>query len=174
MLATLARGLPAVPVLAGTAEAIPLAGASVDAIVAGAAFHWFARPAADAQMARVLRPGGSAALLWNPVDPGHPLGQVFTRARRSLGLDPREYDPDVELDRRWFGPTRRRIVGSELTTTVDDFLAQLGSRSYLLTAGPGERARILAEAGAVAAAYAVAGRLTVPVRTTVLHARTRG
>jgi len=44
MLRTLARGLPGVPVLTGTAEAIPLADATVDAVVVGAAFHWFARP----------------------------------------------------------------------------------------------------------------------------------
>jgi len=55
--------------------------------------------------------------------------------------------------------------------TVDAFLAQLGSRSYLLTAPAGQRARILAGARAVASAYACDGRLAVPVRTTVVRAR---
>jgi ubiquinone/menaquinone biosynthesis C-methylase UbiE len=45
--------------VAGPAEAIPLAGASVDTVVAGAAFHWFARPAADSQIARVLPAGAT-------------------------------------------------------------------------------------------------------------------
>src|SRR5713101_3565171 len=53
---------------------------------------------------------------------------------------------------------------------LDAFLAQLGSRSYLLTASPGQRAEILTRARAVADAYARDGRLVVPVRTTVLTA----
>jgi ubiquinone/menaquinone biosynthesis C-methylase UbiE len=82
MLRTRARELPDVAALAAAAEAIPLRTASVDALTVGAAFHWFARPAADAEIGRVLRPGGWAALLWNPVDPAHPLGEVFPAARR--------------------------------------------------------------------------------------------
>ena len=49
----------------GTAEAIPLAPASVDAVTVGQAFHWFDGDRALAEMHRVLRPAGSVALLWN-------------------------------------------------------------------------------------------------------------
>jgi SAM-dependent methyltransferase len=52
-------------VLAGSAEAIPLRGASVDAVFIGDAFHWFDGSAAVDELARVLRPGGGVALLWN-------------------------------------------------------------------------------------------------------------
>jgi ubiquinone/menaquinone biosynthesis C-methylase UbiE len=49
----------------GTAEATTLADKSVDAITAGQAFHWFDREKARAEFARILRPGGWVALVWN-------------------------------------------------------------------------------------------------------------
>jgi SAM-dependent methyltransferase len=54
-----------VRVLAGTAERLPLAGESADAVFVGDAFHWFDGDAAVAELARVLPPGGGVALLWN-------------------------------------------------------------------------------------------------------------
>jgi SAM-dependent methyltransferase len=50
--------------LAGSAEAIPLEDASVDAVFVGEAFHWFDPDAAIPEMARVLRPRGGLAILW--------------------------------------------------------------------------------------------------------------
>lgn len=51
--------------IAGSAEATTLADASVDAIVAGQAFHWFDQPRASSEFRRILRPGGPVVLLWN-------------------------------------------------------------------------------------------------------------
>ena len=50
-------------VLEGSAEAIPLPDASVDAVFVGDAFHWFANPWAVGEIARVLRSGGGLAVL---------------------------------------------------------------------------------------------------------------
>lgn len=65
MRAVLAARSPQVEVLAGSAEAIPLPGASVDAVFIGDAFHWFDGSAAVDELVRVLRAGGGVALLWN-------------------------------------------------------------------------------------------------------------
>ncbi|WP_233488978.1 class I SAM-dependent methyltransferase [Blastococcus sp. TF02-09] len=68
MLAQLTARLPGVPTVAGTAEAVPLTDAAVDAIVAGQAAHWFDPGPAAREFRRVLRPGGTLGLIWNTRD----------------------------------------------------------------------------------------------------------
>jgi SAM-dependent methyltransferase len=48
-----------------TAEATGLPAASVDAIIAGQAFHWFEPCATRAEWRRILRPGAPVLLVWN-------------------------------------------------------------------------------------------------------------
>src|SRR3954463_6996445 len=69
MRAQFARMLPGVPLLDGTAEALPLADASVDAVVLGQAWHWVDPDLASPEVARVLVPGGRLGLVWNLRDP---------------------------------------------------------------------------------------------------------
>src|SRR5439155_552336 len=69
MLAQLRGVLPEVEAIQGAAESIPLADASVDAITVGQAFHWFRPAEAVPELRRVLRDGGSVALIWNNRDP---------------------------------------------------------------------------------------------------------
>lgn len=65
MRARITADLPGVHVMDGTAEAIPLPDGGVDAVVVGEAFHWFAPSCAIPEIARVLRPDGGLAMLWN-------------------------------------------------------------------------------------------------------------
>jgi len=64
----LVHAFPDVTALAGSADAIPLPDASVDAVVCAQAFHWFATRQAVAEMRRVLVPGGVLGLIWNGRD----------------------------------------------------------------------------------------------------------
>lgn len=63
----LKRSMPAT-VLAGTAEAIPLADSSVDGVVSAQAFHWFDGRRALREIRRIVRAGGGLALVWNVRD----------------------------------------------------------------------------------------------------------
>src|SRR2546421_1893180 len=68
MRAELASAVPGVAVLDGTAEAIPCADASADAVTAAQAFHWFSGASALSEIHRVLRPAGGLGLIWNRRD----------------------------------------------------------------------------------------------------------
>ena len=68
MRATFRALLPAVPLLAATAEALPFADASLDAISVAQAWHWFDHDRAIAEAARTLQPGGAMGLVWNARD----------------------------------------------------------------------------------------------------------
>jgi SAM-dependent methyltransferase len=65
MRAVLERVVTEAESLDGTAEAIPLPDASVDAAFVAEAFHWFDAAAAAHELARVLRPGGTLRLVFN-------------------------------------------------------------------------------------------------------------
>jgi SAM-dependent methyltransferase len=65
MRAVLQLVVPEAESLEGTAEAIPLPDASVDAAFVAEAFHWFDAAAAARELARVIRPGGMLRLVFN-------------------------------------------------------------------------------------------------------------
>lgn len=65
MRARLPEGVEA---LEGTAEAIPLPDAAVDAVTVGQAFHWFDPDRTLPEIRRVLRPGGGLGVVWNERD----------------------------------------------------------------------------------------------------------
>lgn len=81
MLSALRAAAPQATALAGSAEQIPLPDASVDVIAVGQAMHWFDLDTALPEMARVLRPAGRLAALWNVDDVSHPFTAAFQRER---------------------------------------------------------------------------------------------
>jgi SAM-dependent methyltransferase len=88
--------LTGVVALAGTAEQIPLAHASVDAVTVGQAFHWFDAAVALREIHRVLRAGGGLALIWNARDERQPL-----QAALSEIFDRYEGDTPRRSQRNW-------------------------------------------------------------------------
>ena len=87
MLDVLSAKLPDVRATVGTAEQIPAPDSSYDVVVAGQAYHWFDHEAALGEIARVLKPGGHLALVWNERDERIPwvkkLGRIIDRSARS-------------------------------------------------------------------------------------------
>jgi SAM-dependent methyltransferase len=79
MRAQFEEAVPGVEALEGTAEALPLADDSADAVSVAAAFHWFRRDEALAEFVRVLRPSGRLAIVYNLRDPESELQQELSR-----------------------------------------------------------------------------------------------
>ena len=81
MRAVLEEGVPEAESLAGSAEAIPLPDASVDAVFTAEAFHWYASDESVGEIVRVLRPRGGLVILWNLDfgDPDPPMGEEVDR-----------------------------------------------------------------------------------------------
>lgn len=72
----------------GAAEATTLPDASVDGVIVGQAFHWFAGPAAVAEFRRILKPGGFIALVWNArATTASPFMVEYERIVHEFGTD---------------------------------------------------------------------------------------
>lgn len=82
MRAQLVQAVPGVEAVTGTAEAIPADDASIDVVTVAQAFHWFDAPKALDEIARVLKPGGSLAILWNERDERTPWVAEMSRIIR--------------------------------------------------------------------------------------------
>jgi SAM-dependent methyltransferase len=125
---------PGVTTLVGTAEAIPLPDRSVDAVVAGQAYHWFDAARAHPEIARVLRPGGAFAAFWNDADPSTPWTVRFAEI-----IDgPRAVDNDRSGSNFGprFGPVAQADFRHEMSLTPDDLVAMATTRSPYLVATP--------------------------------------
>ena len=70
--------------LDGRAEAIPLADASVDFIIAGQAYHWFDPGLTRAEFIRILKPGGWVVLAWNERDESTSFAAEYDQMLSSL------------------------------------------------------------------------------------------
>ncbi|NES31382.1 methyltransferase domain-containing protein [Micromonospora terminaliae] len=175
MRAQLAAATPGTTALAGSAESVPLPDGSADAVLVGQAYHWFDREPAHAEIARVLRPGGTFAPIWNVRDERAAWVAELTRIAH-LG----DNAGDVTEKYADFGPAFTPVELGEFahttTLTPDEVVGMLHTRSYWLTAPPAERERIDGDLRDLFATHPdLAGRVTVelPYRTFVLRSRRR-
>jgi SAM-dependent methyltransferase len=151
--------LPAVPVALGVAEELPLAAGVADLLTVAQGFHWFDHGPALAEAARVLRPGGELALLWNVRDESVPWVHELTELveHRTGG---RPYDDHRE--HRWedviaasgrFGEVTLDRYPNPVATTVGGVLDRLRSTSFVADLDDGPRAALLDEAAALLAGH---------------------
>jgi len=145
MRAILADALPAAHTLAGSAERLPLADHSVDAVAVGAAFHWFDRRAALSEIRRVLRAPGVLGLLGNAFDTTLPW---VARVRELLGPPalerPGHWPSGEELGREFEDVEDRRFPHEQLLDPAR--LRDLArSRSAVALMPAPERERLLAD-----------------------------
>jgi ubiquinone/menaquinone biosynthesis C-methylase UbiE len=163
MRGVLERVLPDVEALPGSAEAIPLPDASVDAATVGQAFHWFRTREALAELHRVIRPGGGIALLWNAWDDHDPRLHAIDMLVRRWRPGPTWRE---DYDGTLFGELEERTFRQQRAVTSDSLVEWVASSSGVATAAPNERERMLAEVRA----FADAGVIDVWIATDVVVA----
>jgi len=81
---SLLRQYPNFTSLDGRSEAIPLANAGVDFIIAGQAYHWFEPELTRVEFTRILKAGGWVVLAWNERDAGAPFLADYEQMLSSL------------------------------------------------------------------------------------------
>ncbi|MET8089189.1 class I SAM-dependent methyltransferase [Micromonospora sp. NPDC005220] len=186
MLGELRRALPAVRALPGSAEAIPLPDASVDAVLAGNALHWFDMAVAGAEIARVLAPGGILAGLWNIMDDRIDWIAALEKVSGSAAIGPRDtlsswrtatadlLVPSTGLDSR-FGSAEQVEFPHGQRRTADSLVETLATRAGMLVMPEKERAAGLGRIRAFLGSRpeTAHGEFTLPMLTGVLRARRR-
>lgn len=166
----------AAEVLAGTAEDIPLAEGSVDAVLVGQAYHWFDRERAHAELARVLRPSGKLGLLWNIRDGREPWVAAFLEILPEDHWSGRDLHQPIDLA-PLFGEVERAEFDNEQVLDVETLTALVRSRSYVITLPPDEREELVGRVGELARTHpALAGRerFGLPYVTEVWRGTRRG
>jgi SAM-dependent methyltransferase len=163
MRAELERLLPGVDAVAGFAESLPLADASVAAVVSGEAFHWFDLEPALAEFRRVLLRGGGLAVFWNVPhwegDWVQPFSEAVDRRRDSrvhpfTGRRPWTFDERMH-DRTDWEPIRSASFEHDQDTTRAGLLEIASSWSFIAALPDDERAAALAEIDSVLAEHGV-------------------
>jgi ubiquinone/menaquinone biosynthesis C-methylase UbiE len=144
----LAQVLPDVTVLDGTAEAIPLPDGSVDVVTVAQAFHWFDAPPALDEIARVLKPGGGLAILWNERDEATPwvaeMSRIIRWHERTVSRYQHVAWADVIAQAGRFTPLQEQTVPWAQEMTRDLLAARVRSISYIAAMPEPERERLVA------------------------------
>ena len=173
MLEHLQRRVPAVRTAVAGAEQIPVASRSVDVVVCAQSFHWFDHDRALPEIARVLRPGGRLALVWNHRDNAIPW---VRKLERIIGeQDERAENVRPLMETPHFGWVEQEEFRFWQSLDADLLRDLVRSRSYIALLGEEERAGVLAR---VRELYDDYGRgpdgmllpyLTACYRATVVH-----
>jgi len=181
MLAELRRALPDVRARPGTAEAIPLPDASVDAVLAGNALHWFDLAVAGPEIARVLAPGGVLAGLWNVVDDRVGWVAELARVAGSAVIGPRDTPAGWRAETAEvlrpaaarFGAPERAGFPHGQRRTADSLVAALATRAGVLVMPGRVRENTLGRIRAFLAGEpeTADGEFTLPMLTCVLRVR---
>jgi SAM-dependent methyltransferase len=184
MLAELGRRLPDVRALQGSAEAVPVADASVDAILAGHSLHWFDMSVAGPELARVLVPDGVLAGLWNVFDDrvhwvaelGQISGPAVIGARDTLSQWREQtahlHLPDPGQTVHFGEPEQAEFQHGQLRT-LDTLVGTLATKAGMLVMSDPGRAAALSPIRAFLAATpeTAQGQFVLPMLTGVLRTR---
>jgi SAM-dependent methyltransferase len=158
----------------GSAEATGLADASVALVTAAQAFHWFEPQRARAEFARILVPGGWAALVWNQRK-DTPFNRDYEAMLDRFAPDyanVRERDRAAEPRiRAFFAPFAVDVASFDNAQQFDEvgLRGRLTSSSYVPPKGHPLHEPILAELASIFRAHARDGHVDVSYETVVWY-----
>jgi SAM-dependent methyltransferase len=142
--------LPQVATVAGVAEATGLPNASVDAVVAAQAWHWFDGPAALAEIERVTGPNGRLGLVFNTLDLTVPWVAEYSTVYSAWRTAEVPVHTDGAWratfdDRRGWKPLNCAHVPNPYVTDRDGVLGQALTSSRISTLDADSRAEVRRE-----------------------------
>jgi SAM-dependent methyltransferase len=144
----LQQRIPEATVMEGTAERIPVQDGSMDAATVAQAFHWFDPEPAMRELARVLRPGGGLAAIWNVRDESvewMAMIRELIEQHKATTPDHRsgEWRKPFEADGSPFEPFQLEVFKHSQEASRADAIDVFASRSYVASLPQEERTRLL-------------------------------
>ena len=167
MLAQLRAAVPEAEAVIGSAESMPLPDGSADVVTCAQAFHWFDHGPALAQIARVLRPGGRLALVWNTRDERVAWVEEFTELMVGRSRMGRRY-PDVIDESGLYGPVEHEDFDHAQELDREALRELVLSRSDCAMLAPEEREPVLRHVDGIFERHASGDMLRAPVRDRLL------
>jgi len=165
--------VPSARLLAGSAEALPLADRSIDTVVVAQAFHWFRVHEALLEVARVLCPGGGLAMVWNDRDETVAwVGELWALIKWNDRPIPSYSDVDwaeAVAETGYFAPLAQREFRIEQHLDVEILVDRVLSTSYIAAGAPGEQAALAVKVRRLVAD--LPEPFVLPYRTTVFWCR---
>jgi SAM-dependent methyltransferase len=147
MLTQLALDQPEAKVLRASAQNLPLASSTVDAVICAQSFHWFATASTLAEIGRVLKPSGLLGLIWNVRDRSAAWVESLARlVDRHEGDAPR-YDNGewrTAFPAAGFGPLHERVAVHSQTGTAEQVIVErTASTSFVAAMRENDRLHLL-------------------------------
>ena len=126
--------------VAGRAEAIGLRAETCGLVLSAQSFHWFSPSEALVEFARILKPRGRLAIVWNRRSLDDPLTVGYRQAIVDAGGDTEaermRFDPAVVGGSRVFTPADRTSFPNAQHLDLEGLVGRARSASYVPKEGP--------------------------------------
>ncbi len=143
MLAVLTDRSPGILSMQAVAEHLPIAAATLDAVVVSSAWHWMDTTRTVAEISRVLRPGGVLGIVGNGPDRSVDWVEELLGRREPTreGVDARAVRRRVDLsESQSFDEVETCVIDWTRPMTREELIGLAGTYSSTITLPPDQRA----------------------------------